>query len=190
VRSWNFSCSRFTLFTSHSSYMDIERRLLQNKKKLAKRWFDLLVGTYPHETVRLLKKETNQFANPVGRTFQAAIDEILDEFFGQNRVDAMGPLLDKVVRIRAIQDFSPSSSVAFIFDLKAIAREVLERELAPATVSGQEWSEFDLKVDGLALLAFDVYARCRENLFEARMTEFKNRTSRLLKRAEIISGDL
>lgn len=169
--------------------MALERYLLQNKKKLAGQWFDLLAGTYPHETVRLLKKETNRFANPVGRTFQTAIDEILDEFFDQNRVEAMGPLLDKVIRIRAIQDFSPSSSVAFIFDLKAVARGVLEKETAAGTVSREEWSDFDRKVDGLALLAFDVYARCRENLFEARMTEYKNRTNRLLKRAEIISGD-
>jgi len=161
--------------------MTIEQHLLHNKKKLAREWFDLLAGTYPLETVRLLKKEINQFANPVGRTFQAAIDEILDEFFGQNRVEAMEPLLDKVIRIRAIQDFSPSSSVAFIFSLKAIARKVLEKEPAAGTVSREEWSDFDLKVDGLALLAFDVYARCRENLFEARMTEFKNRTNRLLQ---------
>ena len=141
----------------------------------------MLAGTYPQETVRLLKKEINQFANPVGRTFQAAIDEIIDEFLGENRAEAMGLLLDKVVRIRAIQDFSPSSSLEFIFSLKTIARDVLEHEAAAAKISREEWSDFDRKVDGLVLLAFDVYARCRENLFEARMTEFKNRTNRLLK---------
>ncbi len=161
--------------------MVIEQHLIQNKKRLARQWFDLLAGTYPLQTVRLLRKETNQFANPVGRTFQTAIDEILDEFFGQNSAEVMGPLLDKVIRIRAVQDFSPSSSLAFIFDLKTIARGVLEQE--SAAVSREELSDFDRKVDALALLAFDVYARCRENLFQARMTEFKNMTNRLLKKA-------
>ena len=161
--------------------MGIEQHLLRNKKRLAGQWFDLLAGTYPQETVRLLKKEINRFANPVGQTFQVAIDEIIDEFFGQNRAEALRPLLDRVIRIRAIQDFSPSSSLAFIFDLKTMARGALEQDPAASTVSPEEWSDFDRKVDGLALLAFDVYASCRENLFEARMTEFKNSTNRLLQ---------
>jgi hypothetical protein len=167
--------------------MAIEQRLVQNKKSLVRQWFDMLAGTYPLETVRLLKKETSQFANPVGQTFLVAIGEILDEFLGQNSAEAMALLLDKVIRIRAIQDFSPSSSLAFIFGLKTIAREVLEEDLTAGVVSREELSDFDLKVDGLALCAFDVYMRCRENLFEVRMTEVKNRTHRLLKRAEIIA---
>ena len=161
--------------------MAIEQHLLGHKKQLARQWFDLLTASYPLETVRLLKKETNQFANPVGHTFLVAIDEILDEFLGQNSLQALTPLLDKVIRIRAVQDFSPSSSLAFIFHLKKIARDLLEKETAAGTVSREELSGFDHKVDGLALLAFDVYSRCRENLFEVRMNELKNRTNRLLK---------
>jgi hypothetical protein len=167
--------------------MAVEQRLLQNKKTLVRQWFDMLAGSYPLETVRLLKKETNQFANPVGHTFGAAIDEIVDEFLGQNRAEAMGPLLDKVIRIRAIQDFSPSSSLAFVFGLKTIAAQMLEQDLAAGVVSREQLRDFDRKVDALALSAFDVYMRCRENLFEVRMTEVKNRTHRLLKRAAIIS---
>ncbi len=167
--------------------MAIEQHLVQNKKRLVSQWFDMLAMSYPLETVRLLKKETNQFANPVGHTFLVAIEEILDEFFGQNSAEAMAPLLDKVLRIRAVQDFSPSSSLAFIFGLKTIAREVLDQDLAAGAVSREELSGFDRKVDVLALCAFDVYMRCRENLFEVRLTEVKNRTHRLLKRAEIIA---
>jgi len=167
--------------------MAIEQHLLKHKKKLARQWFDLLAASYPLETVRLLKKETNQFANPVGRTFLAAIVEILDEFLGQNDPQVLSPMLDKVIRIRAIQDFSPSGSLAFIFDLKRMARRQLEEETAAGAVSREELSGFDLKVDGLAMLAFDVYARCREDLFEARMNELKNRTNRLLKRAGMIA---
>jgi len=71
--------------------------------------------------------------------------------------------------------------------LKTIARELLEQDLASGAVSREELSDFDRKVDGLALCAFDVYMRCRENLFEVRMTEVKNRTHRLLRMAEIIA---
>jgi hypothetical protein len=165
--------------------MDIEERLLRNKKTLAEKWFDLLAGTYPLETSRMLKKESGQFANPVGHTFKVALGEILDEFLGANREEALVPLLDKIIRIRAVQDFSPSSSLAFIFGLKTLARQVLDAESASGEVEIGELSDFDDKVDALALFAFDVYARCRENLFEARMTEVKNRTRRLLKLADV-----
>ena len=167
--------------------MDIEERLLKNKKTLLGKWFDLLADSYPLETVRLLKKETDQFANPVGHTFRVALGDILEEFLGENSADAMAPLLDKVIRIRAIQDFSPSSSLAFIFGLKKIAGEVLEGEIAAGEVSPQELSDLEERVDGLALFALNVYMRCRENLFEVRMTEVKNRTHRLLQRAQIIA---
>ncbi len=167
--------------------MAIEQHLLKHKKKLARQWFDLLAASYPLETVRLLKKETSQFANPVGHTFLAAIDEILDEFLGRNDMQTLRPMLDRVIRIRAIQDFSPSSALAFIFDLKKIARRELEEETAAGAVSREDLSGFDLKVDGLAMLAFDVYMSCREDLFEVRMNELKNRTNRLLKRAGMIA---
>lgn len=143
-----------------------------------------MAGTYPVETAGTLKKEKSQFANPVGHTFKVALAEILDEFLGENSAEAMAPLLDKIIRIRAIQDFSPSSSVAFIFGLKTLAREVLEAESGSAKVRHEEMSDFDDRVDGLALFAFDVYMRCRENLFEVRITEVKNRTQRLLKLSE------
>jgi len=161
--------------------MTFEQILSKHKKKLGRQWFDLLIGTYPLETARLLRKETNQFANPVGQTFLTAVDEILDEFLGQNSTEAIKPLLDKILRIRAVQDFSPSSSLSFIFNLKKLVREVLEEEGATEAAGGRELANFDRKVDSLAMTAFDVYMRCRENLFEVRMTELKNRTNRLLK---------
>lgn len=169
--------------------MAIEHQLLKHKKRISRQWFDLLTGTYPAETVRLLRKETNQFANPVGHTFRGAIDEILDEFLGQNNAEAMAPLLDKVVRIRAVQSFSPSSCLSFVFGLKSIAVEALEEELAGGEVSREELGDFGRKVDALALLAFDVYMCCRENLFEVKITEIKNNTRRLLQRAQIIIGE-
>ncbi len=169
--------------------MNIEKQLLTKKKIFFSKWFDLLVNTYPSETVRLLKKESNQFANPVGNTFSVALGEILDEFLGENSAEKMSSLLDRIIRIRAVQDFSPSSSLAFIFGLKPLAREVLQAELTGGQISQDDLFEFDAKVDGLALFAFDVYTRCRQNLFDVRMREVKDRTHRLLQRAQII-GEL
>lgn len=169
--------------------MSLESFLLKQKKAVWQEWFDFLVATYPPETTRMLKKESNQFANPVGHTFHSAIGEVLDQFLGENDPGKLAPLLDKIIRIRAVQDFPPSRALAFIYFLKRIAREMLSTELEEGRIPWKEVLEFEAKVDELALLAFDVYVRCRENLFDIKVNEIKNRTQRLLHLAEII-GDL
>lgn len=166
--------------------MSLDELLVQRRKIVLQTWLDLLLSTYPPETVRLLKKETDQFANPVGHTFSVALGEILDEFLHENSPEKLAPLLDRVIRIRAVQEFSPSQALAFIFSLKKIAAEV-QTEAGEAPQARDDMSAFDAKVDELGLLAFDVYSRCRENLFEVRMKEVKDRTYRLLQRAEIIA---
>ena len=169
--------------------MAIELQLLKHKEQISRKWFDLLTATYPQESVRLLKKESDQFANPVGRTFVAAIDEILAEFLGENRAEALTPLLDRIIRVRAVQSFSPSEALKFVFGLKTIAEEALEEQLAQGNVKMGDLREFERKVEGLGLLAFDVYVRCREDLFDIKISEIKSNTRRLFERAQLIVGE-
>jgi hypothetical protein len=166
--------------------MSIEHHLLKHKEEISRKWFDLLTSIYAPEGVRLFKKESDEFANPVGHTFRTAIVEILDEFLGENRAETLAPLLDKVIRVRAVQTFSPSAALAFVFGLKAIVEEVLEEELAEGEASTGDLREFDRKVEGLGLLSFDVYTGCREKLFDIKIAEIKRNTRRLLERAQLI----
>jgi hypothetical protein len=168
--------------------MSLDDLLLQHKKIVLRTWLDLLLSTYPPETERMFKKESDQFANPVGHTFTVALGEILDEFLHTNNPEKLAPLLDRIIRIRAVQEFSPSQALSFIFSLKRIAAKIHTEGGEDRRVR-DDMSAFEAKVDELALLAFDVYTRCRENLFEVRMKELKDRTYRLLQRAEII-GDV
>jgi len=55
---------------------------------------------------------------------------------------------------------------------------------------------FESKIDGLALRCFDIYNQCRQKIFEIRVNEVRNESSRLLKMAGLvyeipeIDGDL
>jgi len=131
-------------------------------------------------------QEGNQPVCKPGRLYRPA-GEIFDEFFGQNRPEKISPLLDKILRIRAVQDFMPSGAIQFVFQLKKIARQILQAEIVEGGVTPGDMFEFDDKVDVLALAAMDVYVGCRENLYRVRVEEIKNRTSRLLHRAGIIA---
>ncbi len=167
--------------------MSIENLLLPRKKELLKSWFDLFVRAYAPEAAVMLKGESNQFANPVGQTSLSAMADILDEFLNECRIDKILPPLGRIIRIRAVQDLAPSRALAFIFLLKGLVRQILDGETAAGKVSHADLAEFDERVDGLALAAMDIYSKCRDSLYEIRIGEIKNRTNRLLLKAQIIA---
>jgi hypothetical protein len=167
--------------------MNLEQFLLSEKRALVTKWFDLVAGTYPPETARLLKKESNQFANPVGHTILHGLSDLFEQFLGGAPKDSLQSSLDGIIRIRAIQDFTPSQAVSFVFLLKRIVADRLQDESLEERYSAEDLLVFYGKVDELALLAFDIYMQCREKLYEVRVNEVKNRTFRLLQRANLLA---
>lgn len=167
--------------------MDLEKFLTRHKAPILKKWFDSILETYPAETVRVLKKEKNQFANPVGSTIYQGMDKLYQALITDIDEAALSPFLDRIVRIRAIQDFSPSRAIAFVFDLKRLVREQMEEASdAEDRLTIQDLNTLDGRIDQLAMLAFDIYVQCREKLYELRVNEVKNRTHRLLQRANLL----
>jgi len=177
--------------------MDLEKFLSQEKATIVERWLELVLETYPPQTTTLMKKETNQFANPVGYSMRHGIESICEEFLKGLDPEKVNPILDGIIRIRAIQNFTPSQAIGFVFSLKQVVRQLLDeardkakkkdKEGEQILVSAEEMIAFDSKVDHLALLAFDVYSKCRENLYEVRVSEVKDRTFRLLQRANLLA---
>jgi hypothetical protein len=166
--------------------MSLKDLLEKNKKQILEKWFHLMINTYPAETAKFLKREKNPFANPVGRSIHEGISGIYDQVVGGIDHDALSPFLDRIIRVRAVQDLSPAQAVAFVFDLRSLVREEFENEIRENEVTSEELSLFDSTVDALALLSFNVYTECREKLFEIRVEEIKNRTFRLLQRSNLL----
>jgi hypothetical protein len=166
--------------------MDLGSFLLQERKNILSRWFHAVTETYPPETARILRTQSNEFANPVGHATHYGLEGVYDEFIREADPDRLTPFLDRIIRIRAVQDFSPTQALAFVFLLKQIVRNHLKESPAATQVSFEELSAFDSKVDELALLAFNIYTQCRERLFEVRVAEVKSRSHRLLQMANLI----
>lgn len=159
--------------------------LLEDKgSAIVERWAELIFKTYPADTSKFLGGQPNRFANPVGSNVLDAVDKLYSWLL--QGIDTPSPevrlALDNIVRIRAVQEFSPGHAVGFIFLLKKAVREILGPENRQ-----NGWSEdlltFESRIDNLALLAFDIYTQCREKIFEIRATEIRDRTSRILERA-------
>ena len=150
------------------------------------RWFQLVLETYPAGTSRFLKQEKDRFANPVGYTISQEIEALYDELLQEMNSDKLAVCLDNIIRIRAVQDFPPSQTIAFIFLLKKAIREELASEITENRVF-EELLKFEARIDKLALLAFDIYMKCREKVFEIRVNEAKAERERVLKLLERIN---
>jgi len=166
--------------------MTLMNDLAQRQASIVDHWYDLVLESYPPETVRLLKKETNSFANPVGSTIHEGLREIYSELLKGFDAKQLSTSLDKIIRIRAIQDFSPAQALAFVLAFKQLVRRELALPIRDNLIALEELQRFDAVIDQLALLAFNVYMQCREQLYELRVSEVHNRTARLLQRANLL----
>jgi hypothetical protein len=94
--------------------------------------------------------------------------------------------LDPIIRIRAVQNFSPSQATSFILSLKKALRVSLAKELRDIRYAA-EFFEFESKIDQLSLMAFDIYMQCKEKIYQIGANETRNRTLKAFERAGLIS---
>lgn len=164
--------------------MNLKNQLIAKKSAILKKWFNAVADTYPDNTASFLKKQKAQFTNPVGYTLAEGLEGLFDALLKGMIPDTVSTFLDSIIRIRAIQEFTPSEAVAFVFQLKKIVREELGNEIARQQVN--ELAAFDSSIDDLALYSFDIYMKCREKIYDLKANEARNMTFRLLQQAKLI----
>jgi len=165
--------------------MKLNDLLHEKRSAILKKWFDIIVETYPAETALFLKNKKNKFANPVGSIICEGIENIFDEILKGIDSERVSPFLDNIIRVRAVQDFLPSQATSFVFLLKDVIRQELSREIRHNGIT-EELLEFESRIDSLAKLSFDIYMSCREKIYEFKAMDLNNQTYSLLKRAKLI----
>ncbi|MEW6216009.1 MAG: RsbRD N-terminal domain-containing protein [Nitrospirota bacterium] len=165
--------------------MNLKNLLSEKKSAILKRWFEVILETYSADTSSFLKRQKNRFANPVGYTISQGVDGLFEELLQGSNSDRISLFLDNIIRIRAIQDLSPSQAIGFIFLLKKVIRKELAKEIREDGLS-EELLTLESRIDDLALLSFDIYMKCREKIYELKANEVRNRTFGLLKRANLL----
>lgn len=165
---------------------DLVNIIEQKKAAIVKKWFDLTAQTYAPDTAEFLKSKTDPFANPVGGSMHSSLNILLDQLIHDMDPQIISSYLDPIIRIRAVQNFTPSQATAFILSLKMALRENLTKELRDIRITG-ELFEFESKIDQLCLMGFDIYMQCREKIYQISANETRNRTFRAFERAGLIS---
>ncbi len=168
--------------------MGLEQILIEKKATIIKQWFDVVVKTYPSDTQQFLKKQNDPFSNPVGQNALTGLQRLFDDILKGVDRETVIPILDPVIRIRAVQDFSPSKALAFILDLKIIVRNLL-KDMPSETASAGDRIQFENNVDRLLLIGFDVYMTCREKIFSLKADNERNRVLTTFERAGLLAID-
>lgn len=171
--------------------MDLRTVLLQKSSSILKQWFELVIQSYADDTTQFLRRQKDPIANPVGAAIRDGLEgifkgliEAIESREGDRLAfdpDRIRPLLDRIVRIRALQNIKPSESIGFVSDLKTVLRDAAGKDAGAADLAAM-----DAWVDALLFLAFDVYSACREDLHEVRLKDERRRVHMLLRRANII----
>jgi hypothetical protein len=150
--------------------MMIQDLLKKYKAAILEKWFHFILETYPANTATLMRKDKNQFTNPVGSTLSREIEVLFKHLCEGGQNGECRASLDTILKIRSVQDFSPSKAVEFIFLLKRAIGETLKDEICKESVV-DDWLKFQSKIDDLALQTFDIYMDCREKICEIRVNQ-------------------
>lgn len=155
--------------------------LEKNRKKIVRAWLQGVVDTYPPKTSEFLTSQKDQFANPIGANLARDLDQIFTELLEEQSTEALATAVDGIVRVRAVQDFTPSAAVGCFLQLKKIVRQSVGPQIRDQDLL-QQLAEFDGKIDQLMLIAFETFVKCREKIWELKAKEAQHRTKNLLRK--------
>lgn len=166
--------------------MTLSELLREHQETIVEKWIAQVYNTYPIDTVGFLRKGKDEFQNPVAHRTSKAIESLVEALLadGLDSDAALGPL-DDLIRIRAVQDFSPAQAIGAVYFVKSIIRGLAQPHLEAGSLA-VELLHFESKIDSLALMAVNIYTQCKSQVHEIRIKEIKNSQAQLLKRAGMI----
>ena len=151
--------------------MDLAEAFRNYRKKIVDQWVDYTLSTY--RSSKFFRKEGDQFANPVGGVTKEALDALFLLLASNEDPEKYVAPLEKLISIRAIQEFAPSQAVSPIHGVKHITRDILAADKERCHLV-DELYDFEFAVDMAVLAAFDIYMKSRERLYQVRIDEIKS----------------
>ncbi len=151
--------------------MNLIEALRQKRDKILALWVERTLDSYISSG--FFKQSRDKFANPVGTNIQEGLTTLFDMLVKGAAAREYAGALDQVIRIRAVQEFSPAQAVAPILELKWVIKQVFSTD-KECKLLLPELDSFDCDVDRAALAAFDLYMECRDRLHNARIRELKS----------------
>jgi hypothetical protein len=149
--------------------------LEQRRKEILNKWTHGVLDTYPAESTPFLKDEDDRFRNPVGYTIEKGLERIYGGLVAESFDVGVKEAIEDIIRMRAVQQFSPSEAVGFMIPLKGIIRGAVEvtrkASVADSSEFGALLTRTEREIDRMTMFAVDCYVKCREAIFQVRVRE-------------------
>jgi hypothetical protein len=155
--------------------------LSRNKEALVEKWRQRIVESYHADSHEFMLGEKDRFQNPVGHVIREETTVLFQQLIDGIDETTAASSLEKLIRIRAVQELSPSEATSFVFMLKPLIREFIEAD-ALAETQPEEWHAFEAAIDRLALMAFDQYTICRDLISQIKVNDARRQTAKLIER--------
>jgi len=105
------------------------------------------------------------FANPVGYTISNGAGQLLDGLIRGDDPRALRGSLEKIIKIRAVQDLTPSQAVGFMLDLKTVIRDEVMDGVTKYRLL-DELKELEMKIDRLTGVSHELYINIKKQIRE------------------------
>ncbi len=170
----------------HEGVLDMNALELFRKKKkeVVDMWIEAVFKTYPLDTTGFLRTKKHDFSNPVGEITSTVGNYIFDAVAGEHILeDRLSMALERFVKLRSVQDFTPSQGLGVLLLFKQLFRKVFLEEFENA---GQiaVYLEAESRVDTICLMAFEMYVTSRDTISQMRITEIRNGHSQIVRLAQ------
>jgi hypothetical protein len=150
--------------------MKLKDFLLENRVKILDAWKATVFSVETQSNKWAKKMPVDPFTNPMVHTVYTELESLVDIILGSDADPTAA--LDGIIRIKAVQEESPTQALSFLFKLKEIIRK-RARDMRVDEAMSRELVELDVRIDDLGLRGFDIYMQCREQLFQIKLDEFK-----------------
>ena len=155
--------------------MNIQELLNANFNSVRQHWLKSIIDTYPPDSRKFFASKKDNFQNPVGAAASRLVDSSLRALIDDGAEQDYYNILEEFIKMRAVQEFSPSDAVGFVLFLKNSIRETLNDEITSLNLS-EELIEFEKRIDDILLTAFDIYTKSKEKMYEIRVDEMRRRS--------------
>lgn len=135
----------------------MQELLKKNKDLILRKW--IAYGEGPS----LSKREPHPLLNPASHIIHTEWQEFYESLSDGNELCAA--MLQETIRLKAIQQQSPSEALSFIHELRNLIRQT--------TGNAEGMKELEVKLDKVLMESFDLYMKNRELIFKLKMEEYK-----------------
>lgn len=151
--------------------MDLAEAFRNYRDKIVKQWVEYTLSTY--KSSEFFIREQDKFSNPTGANIREGLNKLFDLLSKGGDPEEFKKPIEQIIRIRAVQEFSPAQAVAPLNAVKHITRDILAAD-KERSVFIKDLYDFEFAVDLAVLAAFDIYMESRERLYQVRINELKS----------------